>query len=250
MTANGGTLSEAQGACEARPARERVDARAEAIRNLRMAETMLARSNAAKAVQIEMHTRIAAVWSDLAYGEDFRQGLGTPQPCEGVSEAHSDSEDMIGYEPHLPGMGDRFKDRHGDMWTVIEIRHDGTPVLLMGDLQSPEPAARHTWNQLLEFWGPVTPWTGPVPETVPEPAQATAFPRTCTHEGTEYVYGVRYTDCEGDVWVIVDILPDGTPFAVAGYQAPDWGVVGTVFTIATLPTLVLRYGPLEHGGDG
>lgn len=250
MTANGGTLSEAQGACEARPARERVDARAEAIRNLRMAETMLARSNAAKAVQIEMHTRIAAVWSDLAYGEDFRQGLGTPQPCEGVSEAHSDSNPATLLSPEV---GDRYRDRDGQPWVVTETP-PGRIVLVCGGLRPEEYGPRiprHEWNDVWDRWGPLTPWVDHEPETAPAPAQTrTTAPRTYTHEGTEYVYGVRYTDCESDDWVVVDTLADGTPLAVASYQAEHWPDGSDAFTVLTLPTLVLRYGPLEHGGDG
>lgn len=243
-----------------------IDARAESIRNLRIAETLLASTGdrLSKRDRVELHTRVAAVWSDLAYGEDFRQGLGTPDPSEALTQAYSDSAIQM----MLPVVGDRFKDRQGDMWTVIEMRQDGTPVLLMGDLQDPEPAARHTWNQVREFWGPVTPWVDPKPETVqgipqpwrdesggwkplpetaPEPAQEnTTGPRTYTYQDVEYVYGVRYLDCEGDGWVIVDTLADGTPLAVPQHEAQTWCKDrGTVCTVATLPTLVLRYGPLE-----
>lgn len=238
-----------------------IDARAESIRNLRMAETELSQAgkgSIARAVRIELHCRIASVWSDLAYGEEFRQGLGTPDPSEAVSGAYSDSAIQM----MLPVVGDRFKDRHDDMWTVIEMRHDGTPVLLMGDLQDSKFAARYTWDQVREFWGPVTPWTGAVPdrcresggpksppvtETAPEPAQTpTTAPRTYTHEGVEYVYGVRYTDCEDDGWVIVDTLADGTPLAVPQHEALTWCKDRShEVTMITVPTLVLRYGPLE-----
>lgn len=237
-----------------------IDARAESIRNLRMAETELSQAgkgSIARAVRIELHTRIAAVWSDLAYGEDFRQGLGTPDHSEAVSGAYSDSAIQM----MLPVVGDRFKDRHDDMWTVIEMRHDGTPVLLMGDLPDPGSAARHTWDQVREFWGPVTPWTGAVPdrcresggpksppvtETAPEPAQTpTTAPRTYTHEGVEYVYGVRYIDCEGDGWVIVDTLEDGTPLMVENENVSRW-IWGdrAMVSRSTLPCAVATWGPL------
>lgn len=238
MTSDGGNLSFAQG--------EKIDTRAEAIRNLRMAETMLARgSNIAKAVQIELHCRIAAVWSDLAYQDDPPQGAGTPEPCEGVSGAHSASDPVALLSPEE---GDRFRDRDDQPWVVVETP-PGRIVLVCGGLRPEEYGPRiprHEWNDVWDRWGPLTPWTDPEPETVPAPVQApTTTPRTYTHEGVEYVYGVRYIDCEGDPWVIVDTLANGIPFAVAGYQAEHWPGGGGAFTIMMVPTLVLRYGPLE-----
>lgn len=224
-----------------------IDARAESIRNLQIAETLLASTGdrLSKRDRVELHTRVAAVWSDLAYGEDFRQGLGTPEPSEALSEAHSDSEDVSGYKPPLPRVGQRFKDRQGDMWIVMTLAN-GEPWLGAGPHVGPDDHLI-TWPDLIRTWGPVIPWTDPEPETTPEPVQApTSAPRTYTHEGVEYVYGVRYIDCEGDGWVIVDTLADGTPLAVPQHEAQTWCKDrGTVCTVATLPTLVLRYGPLE-----
>lgn len=223
-----------------------IDARAESIRNLQIAETLLASTGdrLSKRDRVELHTRIAAVWSDLAYGEDFRQGLGTPEPSEALTQAYSDSEDVSGYEPPVPRVGDRFKDRQGDMWTVVTLAN-GEPWLGCG-LHVGRDDRLVTWPDLIRTWGPVIPWVDHEPETAPAPVQApTTTPRTYTHEGVEYVYGVRYIDCEGEVWVIVDTLADGTPFVVASYQASDWPDWSEPFTMMVLPTLVLRYGPLE-----
>lgn len=224
-----------------------IDARAESIRNLRMAETELSQAgkgSIARAVRIELHCRIAAVWSDLAYTEPVQEGAGTPEPSEALTQAYSDSEDMSGYEPPLPRVGQRFKDRQGDMWIVMTLAN-GEPWLGAGPHVGPDDHLI-TWPDLIRTWGPIIPWVDHEPEIVPAPVQApTTTPRTYTYEGVEYVYGVRYIDCEGESWVIVDTLADGTPFVVASYQVLDWPDWSEPFTMMVLPTLVLRYGPLE-----
>lgn len=161
-----------------------IDSRAEAIRNLWMAENDLAGgSNLARAVRIEMHARIAAVWCALtpACAEPVRPAAHalpeTPRRHTGGTASqimgafHQARRDALekASEPapapvpaYVPGQ--QWRDIAGDVWTAVGYLDRGDVLVASGDPDdladwpnaSPVPEVNlYTFNHVYRKWGPL-----------------------------------------------------------------------------------------------
>lgn len=176
------------------PSDGEIDTRAEAIRNLQMAENELAgHPNLAKAVRIEMHTRIAAVWCALtsACAESVRPAAQAPPGArvlpeetttrlwEATAEPEPVSEHRLSpqdteylrqscAESGVPGPthtpGQQWRDTSGDVWTAVGYLDRGDVLVVNGDpddmLDWPDvsPIAEldiYTFNHVWRKWGPL-----------------------------------------------------------------------------------------------
>jgi len=180
-----------------------------------------------------LHTAMASVWSDLAYTEAFREGLGTPEASEGRSEAHRASEEA--------GIPQPWRDENG-----------GWKPLPEGDqTQRVQPGPRDQATAHPGHGAEAAPLVSQGHARIP--GTPTRAPKSVSPHGDVPTHGARrqWVDRDGDLWTVIGFLDGGHVLVTSGGQreAEEWlDTGGGDGDLRTLAYVEKTWGPLRRAG--